>query len=46
MLRGFPSQLSVHNIWKYLSVNEECLPKLMLFGEPSLRHVLSHYAHH
>lgn len=28
------------------SVKEECLSKLILFGEPSLRHVLSHYARH
>ena len=28
------------------SVKEECLSKLILFGEPSLRHVLSHYACH
>ena len=28
------------------SVKEECLSKLILFGEPSLRHVLSNYARH
>ena len=28
------------------SIKEECLSKLILFGEPSLRHVLSHYARH
>ena len=28
------------------SVKEECLSKLILFGEASLRHVLSNYAHH
>ena len=28
------------------SVREECLSKLILFGEPSLRHVLSNYARH
>jgi hypothetical protein len=27
-------------------VKEECLSKLILFGEASLRHVLSHYARH
>ena len=28
------------------SVKEECLSKLILFGEPSLRHVLSNYVRH
>ena len=28
------------------SVKEECLSKMILFGEASLRHVLSYYAHH
>jgi len=28
------------------TVNEECLSKLILFGETSLRHVLSNYARH
>jgi putative transposase len=28
------------------SVKEECLSKMILFGEASLQHVLSHYAHH
>jgi transposase InsO family protein len=28
------------------SVKKECLSKIILFGEGSLRHVLSHYAHH
>jgi putative transposase len=28
------------------SVKEECLSKLILFGEPSLRHVLSNYTRH
>ena len=28
------------------SVKEECLSKMILFGEASLRHVLSNYAHH
>jgi transposase InsO family protein len=28
------------------SVKEECLSKLILFGEASLRHVLSNYVHH
>jgi transposase InsO family protein len=28
------------------SVKEECLSKMILFGEASLRHVLTHYAHH
>ena len=28
------------------SVQEECLSKMILFGEASLRHVLSHYTHH
>ena len=27
-------------------MKEECLSKLILFGEASLRHVLSHYARH
>lgn len=31
--------------WKR-SVKEECLSKLILFGEASLRHVLSNYARH
>jgi len=28
------------------SVKEECLSKMILFGEASLQHVLTHYAHH
>jgi putative transposase len=27
-------------------VKEECLSKMILFGEASLRHVLSNYVHH
>ena len=27
-------------------MKEECLSKIVLFGEASLRHVLFHYAHH
>jgi transposase InsO family protein len=28
------------------SVKEECLSKLILFGEPTLRHALTHYVQH
>ncbi len=28
------------------SVKEECLSKLILFGEPALRHALTHYVQH
>ena len=40
------SNLNVHLEHWNRSVKEECLSKLIFFGEASLPHVLSNYAHH
>jgi putative transposase len=38
--------LNAHVERRNRSVKEECLSKMILCGEASLRHVLTHYAHH
>jgi hypothetical protein len=40
-----PNLNAHHERWNR-SVKEECLSKIILFGEASLRHVLSNYVHH
>jgi hypothetical protein len=45
-MRIAPRQISIPGITLARSVKEECLSKLILFGEQSLRHVLSNYVRH